>query len=80
MKLVNGIPNDLQKLLKYFRGTANFTFVHILFLLTAFDSPKKLDLYLKDVKLSVATLSGFLVFVTEDLSLLNCHKRPDVSE
>ena len=49
-------------------------------LLTAVDSLMKLVLYLKDVELSVETLSGFPLFVTVDSSLLNCHKLPEVSE
>ena len=40
----------------------------------------KLDLYLKDVELAVETLSGFPVFVIGDLSLLNRHQLPEVSE
>ena len=39
LQLINGISNDLQKLLKYFNGTAIFT--PFLFAI-------KLDLYLKD--------------------------------
>ena len=44
----------------------------------AFDSLKKLDLYLKEGELSVVTL-GFLTIV-DDSSLLNCHNLPNVSE
>ena len=49
-------------------------------LLTEVDSLMKLVLYLKDVELSVETLSGFPLFVTVDSYLLNCHKLPEVSE
>ena len=42
LQLINGISNDLQKLLKYFNGTAIFT---------PFLSVIKLDLYLNDGEL-----------------------------
>ena len=42
LQLINGISNDLQKLLKYFSGTAIFT--PFLFVM-------KLDLYLNDDEL-----------------------------
>ena len=42
MKLINGISNDLQKLLEYFSGTAIFT---------PFLSVIKLDLYLNNDEL-----------------------------
>ena len=44
------------------------------------DSPMKLDLYLKDVELTVETSSGFPSLFTGASSLLNCHKLPQVSE
>ena len=67
-------------MLKYFSGTAVFTFLNNLSSSAAIDSPMKLDLYLKDVELAVETLSGFPAFVTGDSSLLNYHKLPEVSE
>ena len=48
LQLINGISKDLQKLLKYFSGTAIFTFLNTLLSSTAVGSPMKLDLYLKD--------------------------------
>ena len=48
LQLINGISKDLQKLLKYFSGTAIFTFLNTLLSSRAVDSPMKLDLYLKD--------------------------------
>ena len=80
LQLINCISNVLQKLLKYFRGTTIFTSLNTLLLLTAVDSPMKLNLYLKDDELSTETLSGFPEFVTGDSPLLNCHKLPEVSE
>ena len=44
LQLINGISKDLQKLLKYFIGTAIFTSP----LSAALKGLKKLDLYLKD--------------------------------
>ena len=66
LQLINGISNDLQKLLKYFSGTAIYT----LFL-----SVIKLDLYLYDDKLLTAKSTFPSIS-----SLLNCHKLPKVSE
>ena len=80
LQLLNGISKDLQKLLKYFSGTAIFTFLNTILLSTVIDSPMKLDLYVKDVELTVETLSGFSAFFTRDSSLLNCYKFPEVSE
>ena len=52
LQLINGISSDLQKLLKYFNGTAIFT----PFFLPPFGMvPIKFDLYLKDEELSVLT-------------------------
>ena len=39
-----------------------------------------LNLYLKDDQLFVVTLSVFPAAVTDDSTLLNSHKLPDVSE
>ena len=69
-----------KKLLKYYSGTAIFTFLNTLLLLSAVDFPMKLDLYLKDIELSVETFSGFSVFVRGDSCILNCHKGFKVSE
>ena len=41
---------------------------------------KILDLYLNEDELFVGTLPAFPASVTDDSSLWNCHKRPDVSE
>ena len=75
LQLINGISKDLQKLLKYFSGTAIFTSLNTP-LSAAVSGLKKLDLYLKDVELAVETLSGFPEFVPGDSSLLNCHRHP----
>ena len=66
LQLINGISTDLQNLLKYFSGTAIFTFLNTLLLATVAESPMRLDLYLKDDKLSTETLSGFPAVVTGD--------------
>ena len=71
---------DLQKLLKYYSGTAIFTFLNKLSSSAAIDSPMKLDLYLKDVELAVETLSEFPSLFIGDFLFLNCHKLPQVSE
>ena len=80
MALINQLINDLQKLLKYISGAATFTFLNTLLPPTAAGSLVKLNLYLKDVELSVETLSGFPALITGDSTLLNCHKHPDFSE
>ena len=74
LQLINGISDDLQKLLKYFSGTAIFT---------SLNTPpsasssvlKKCDLYLKDDEPAVVTLGGYSLFIFCS-SLLNCHKLP----
>ena len=70
--MINGISNDLQKLLKYFNGIAIFT----PFLLVI-----KLDLCLNDDEsfgicwaLTVKSTSPSISF------LLNCQKLPEVSQ
>ena len=78
LQLINGIAKDFQRLLKYFSGTAIFTFLNTLLPAEANESRMRLDLYLKDDELSAETLSGFPAFVTGDSSLLNCHKLPEV--
>ena len=80
LQLINGISNEFQKLLKYFVGTAIFTFSNTLLLSTVVYSPKKFDLYLKDVELFVKTSTGFPASFKVDPSLLNWHKIPDVSQ
>ena len=70
LKLINGNSNDLEKLHTYLKGTTAFTSLNFLLAPSAVDSPKRLDLYLKDVELSVVT-SGFVT--TFNSSLLNCH-------
>ena len=52
LQLINGISNDLQKLLKYFNGIAIFTPSFFLFAPSASVLPIKLDLYLNDDELS----------------------------
>ena len=69
LKLIKGISNDCQKLLRYFNGTAPFTFFNTPLPLTGAGYPKTLDLYLNDGELFVVTLSEFPA--TGDLSLLH---------
>ena len=57
-QLINGISKDLQKLLKYFSGTAIFTFLNTP-LSAAVSDLKKLDLYLKNDESAVVELAGF---------------------
>ena len=47
---------------------------------SAVNGLRKHDLYLKDVEIAVETVSGFLAFVSVDLSLLNCHRLPEESD
>ena len=68
LQLINGISKDLQKLLKYFSGTAIFTSLNTP-LSAAVSGLKKLHWYLKDVELAVETSLGFPAFVTGDSSL-----------
>ena len=75
LQLINGISNDLQKLLKYFNGTAIFTFSFFLFAPSASVSPIILDFYLNDDEL--LTVKSAFPSIS---SLLNCHKLPEVSE
>ena len=74
LQLINSISNNLKKLLKYFSGTAIFTFLNTLLPSAAVDSPMKLDLYFKNVELTVEKLSGFPASNTGDSSLLNVLK------
>ena len=63
---MNDISNDLQKLYKYFNGTAIFT--PFLFAI-------KLDLYLNDDELFKIWLSSRVKSTSPSISsLLNCHK------
>ena len=48
LQLMNGISNDLQKLLKYFNGTAIFTFSLFLFAPSATVSPIRFALFLNE--------------------------------
>ena len=52
LQLINGISNDLKKLLKYFNGKTTFTFILAILLATT-RLPNKLTLYLKELELSV---------------------------
>ena len=73
LQLINGISNDLQKLLKYFSGTAIFTpfFVPLFSVL-----PIILALYLNEGALLLLVTSALLTIS----SLLKPYKLPDVSE
>ena len=69
---MNGISNDLQKLLKYFSETTTFT--PFLFVI-------KLDLYVNNDELFGIWLPSILKSTFPSISsLLNCHKLPEVSE
>ena len=73
MQLINGVSNDIQKLLKYFSGTAIFTlffvpFFSVLSILLAF--------YLNEGALSSLATYALLSIP----SLLKPHKIPEVSE
>ena len=46
LQLIKGISNDLKKLLKYFNGTTNFTFLLAVLLATT-GSPNNSTLYLQ---------------------------------
>ena len=72
LQLINGISNNLQKLLKYFSGTAIFTpFLPVI----------ELDLYLNDDELFGMWLSSTVKSLSLPISsLLNCYKLPEVSE
>ena len=78
LQLINDISNDLQKLLKYFNGTAIFTPFFLLLSPSATVLPIILAFYVNEGALlsskSVLTSSTF------NSSFLNCHKLPDVSE
>ena len=73
LQLINGICNDLQKLLKYFNGTAIFTpfFIPLLSVL-----PIRFALFLNEGALSSLVISALLIIS----SLLKFHKLPEVSE
>ena len=68
----------LQKLLKYFSGTAIFKIFNTPLLAAAAGFSKVLDLYLNHDELFIDTLSGFPALFIEDSSPLNCHKHSDV--
>ena len=73
MQLINGISNDLQKLLKYFNGTAIFTpfFVPLFSVL-----PIRFALYLNE-----GALLSLVTFALSTISsLLKSYKLPEVSE
>ena len=79
MQLINGISNDLKKLEGYFKGTTIFTSLNFLLVPSALDSFKRLDLYLRDVELSVLTPLGIPALIMFYSSLLNHHKLPEES-
>ena len=59
-------------------GTTIFVFFNVLSLPSAQVAfPKRLALYLEDVKLSKATLLGFPASFVGGSSLLNCYKLPE---
>ena len=73
---VNDISNDLQKLLKYFNGTAIFTSSFFLFAPSATVLLIRFALYLNE-----GALSSLITFALATISsLLKFHKLPEVSE
>ena len=78
MQLINGISNDLHKLLKYFNGTTIFVvFTELFVLLTAYAVfPARAALYLNDWEVSI--VKSILLGGTS--SLLNCYGLPEESE
>ena len=58
MELTNDISNDLKKLDKYFKENTIISSLNVLFALSAADSPKRPDFYLKDTELTVRTPLG----------------------
>ena len=70
LQLINGISNDLQKLLKYYNGTTIFvSFTELFPSVAYFDLSKRAALCLNGWEL-----------LTEGSSHLNCHKLSDLSE
>ena len=69
LQLINGISNNLQKLLKYFNGMAIFT---------PFPLVMRLDLYLYDGELfGIWVLASTIKSTFPSISsLLNCHELP----
>ena len=65
-QLTNGISSDLQKLLKYFNGTAIVTLLKIQLFPSAIVSSNNLALYMKDLKLILLAISA-LILVTLSL-------------
>ena len=78
LQLINGISNDLQKLLKYFNETTIFViFTELFGLLTASTVlPTRAALYLNGLELSILK-SALLAVIS---SLLTWHKLPDVPQ
>ena len=58
LQLINYISSDLQKLLKYFSGTAIAAFLKIPFAPFAAVFPNNLALYLNDIKFSSLAISA----------------------
>ena len=58
LQLTNGIQNDLEKITKYFNGTAIFAFFRIPLVPSASVFPNNLPLYSKDLKVSLLTISA----------------------
>ena len=58
LQLINGVSSDLQKLLKYFNGTAIIAFPKTPFVPSETVFSNNLDLYLKDLKLSSLAMSA----------------------
>ena len=82
LKLINGISNDLQKLLNYFSELTIFVFfIKLFLLLTAFAVfPTRAALYLNNLELKMPLLRLKLTLLAGSPSNLNYRKIPDVSE
>ena len=78
LQLINGIANDLQKLLKYFSGTAIFTPSFLLFAPSTTVLSIRFDLYLNDEEFSAVISIKASLFIGCS-SLLNYHKLSQVS-
>ena len=78
LQLINGISNDLQKLLKYFNETtilvSSTELVSSLWFAVVFPTRAALDLNVWELLIVKSA------FIAETSSLLNCHKLLDVSE
>ena len=77
LQLINGISKDLKKLLRYFSGTALFTFTNV----PSSDFFMKHDFYSKDAELVELIATGILPLIIICSSLWRtCYKLSEVFE